>query len=399
MAVRLPPNPTDQNTFMDIANGHGYLSSIKYSWEGKECCRNIANALDAWCKAEEAHCAALRKIVKTYSLPVYSETGSTLNTSWEALKLGMLHHGRNAELRAKNLREQEKKFVDFRHSQSKVKRSLEAEMKAANKSLNEAKSNAKKSKQKYFSVCKTAVSTIAKRDTVKDDPKAKEDQKRKLCVKVEKLMRDVEKTDLQYQAQLDTLNLEEISHREKMDRVLQDLQVVEETRIATTKQLLSNVSDNSVEAFSSTLEGWKGVTEGIAAINKQTDIKRFVMKQCSEAMSQGKLLPRLVRTGYEPYESSVLDNEGRTSTRKQNQKTTPDIPPSANARRPPPHPDASASGEKKVNSQVAMSDKKYSKKPPGMDDDDDEDEDCMSAPTRPTRKAPMTPGKGAPVIL
>ena len=71
-------------------------------------------------------------------------------------------------------------------------------------------------------------------------------------------MKDVEKTDLNYQAQIDTLNLEEISHRDKMDRVLQDLQVVEETRITNTKDLLYTVSTAAMEVFSTTMEGWGG---------------------------------------------------------------------------------------------------------------------------------------------
>jgi len=315
MAVRLPPNPTDENALVDIDNGHGYPRAIKYAWEGKESCRNIAQALDAWCKAEEAHSNALRKISNAYELPAYSETGSTLNTSWQALKLGMLHHSRTVESFAKSLREQEKKYVEFRHKQSKVKRSLEAETKAANKSLSDCKSTTNSLEKKYKGACKTAESSITKRDAAKNDPKAKQDSVRKFSAKVEKYMKEVEKTDLNYQGQIDTLNLEEISHREKMDRVLQDLQVVEETRISNTKEMLSEISQKAITVFQTTMEGWGGVTEGVSAMSVKTDIKRFVMRQCSEAKAKGEALPRIPRTPYTPFISQILDDEGRLSTR------------------------------------------------------------------------------------
>ena len=434
MAVRLPPNPTNQTTFMDIANGHGYSQSIKYAWEGKESCRSVANALDAWCKAEEAHAASLKKIANSYELPTYSETGSTLNTSWQALKLGMLHHGRNAEAFAKKLREQQTKFVDFRHSQSKVKRSLEAEMKAANKSLNDSKSVTNKLKQKYVSVCKTTQSNVTKRNHLQDDPKAKADSVRKSCAKVEKLMKDVEKTDLNYQAQIDTLNLEEISHRDKMDRVLQDLQVVEETRITNTKDLLYTVSTAAMEVFSTTMEGWGGVTEGVTAINLHTDIKRFVMRQCSEAAAKGNMLPNLIRTDYEVFESKILDDEGRTSTRILERRTTPDTSPPVSIRLPPPHPSKPSKSSKPSNTRTDTTTKttgsgetkqsapatSTKNGPPGMHEEEeekeipqkkgrggssppgmqhDEDRTAFPLPPRipaPSRSAPAVPKSGPP---
>ena len=113
MAVRLPPNPTDENQFIDIANGHGYPVIIKGAWEGKETCRTIANALDAWCKAEEAHSNALKKISNTYALPELTETGSTLNTSWQALKLGMLHHSRTVEPLPNHFKRTRKEICGF----------------------------------------------------------------------------------------------------------------------------------------------------------------------------------------------------------------------------------------------------------------------------------------------
>jgi len=382
MAVRLPPNPTDENQFIDIANGHGYPVIIKGAWEGKETCRTIANALDAWCKAEEAHSNALKKISNTYALPELTETGSTLNTSWQALKLGMLHHSRTVETFAKSLREHEKKYVDFRHKQSKVKRSLEAETKAANKSLSDSTSTKNSLEKKYKSACKTAETTIKKRNSAKSDPKAKPESVHKLGAKVAKHMKEVEKCDLNYQAQVDTLNLEEISHRKKMDSVLMDLQIVEETRIANTKEILTEITTDAMKVFETTMNGWGGVTEGVSAIAVKTDIKRFVMRQCSEAKAKGQALPRIPRTPYLPYVSQTLDDEGRSSTRNVDEeqeraeqrdslsamsretktdsaesndvsrsfsnmsiatrRTTPMMPPPANARTPPPHPRTSS---------------------------------------------------------
>ena len=376
--------------------------------------------MEAWCKAEEAHANALKKIASTHNLPAYSETGSTLNTSWQALKLGMLHASRTSETFAKQLKQQASDFVEFRHSQSKVKRSLEAEIKAANKSLNDTKSSTNKLKQKYTAACKTTQANITKRDKMKDDPKAKAESVRKLCAKVDKNMKDVEKTDLSYQAQVDTLNLEEISHREKMDRVLQDLQVVEETRIANTKELLQTISAGAMVVFSTTMEGWGGVTEGVAAIHIQTDIKRFVMKQCSEAAAKGTPGPRLVKTEYESYDSQILDEEGRTSTRIQEQHpptpspTTPSpipsrappampasgtAPPPASSRAPPPHPaprskappsggetKQSSGGPPGMHAPPTATTATTSSSPPGM----------SKAP--PLRTAPLPPSKATPTL-
>jgi len=397
MAVRLPPNPTDENSFMDIANGHGYSAAVKYTWEGKESCRNIASAMDAWCKAEEAHATALQKIAKSCSLPSYSETGSTLNTSWEALKLGLEFHNKTAQEFAKLLREQESSFVAFRHKQSKEKRSLEAEAKAAAKALADAKSTTASLEKKYKSACKATEGCITKREHGKNDPKATEDKIRKLNEKVNKSMLLIEKCDNNYQVQVDTLNLVEISHREKMDRVLQDLQIVEETRITTSKDLLSTVSEGAMKMFQKTQEGYGGSLDGVACIEAQTDIKRFVMRQCSEANAKGHVPPRLMKTLYSAYESTTLDQEGRTSTRKvsvdissgetktRGSNSSSRAPPShPGGQRGPPHPGKIDTAELKAPS-------KFVPQTPAMGGGAP-----SRAPPRPTSSAPSSGPSGPP---
>jgi hypothetical protein len=316
MAVRLPPDPEGQDTFGEIRNGNGYATCIKYAWEGKESCRTIAQALAAWTTAEEAHAAALRKMANSFDLPEFSETASTLNTSWQALRLGMLHHSRNAEQFAKVLRGHETGYVEFRHAQSKLKRKLEAEKKATTNALNASMSATNKLKKKYTSACKTAESAIAKRNAAGDDPKTKPDYFKKLNSKVEKCMKDVEKCDANYQGQVDALNVEEVAHREKMDHILKELQAIEEDRVVHTKTMLQDTSVKALAVFQSTMEGWDGVTQGVGAINVHTDMKRFVMRSISDARSKGPDAPYLAQTNYEAYSSSALDAEGRTSTRK-----------------------------------------------------------------------------------
>ena len=316
MAVRLPPDPEGQDTFGEISNGHGYGTCIKYAWEGKEACRAIAQALSAWTAAEEAHAVALRKMANSFDLPEFSETGSTLNTSWQALRLGMLHHSRNAETFAKALRNHEKEFVEFRHAQSKLKRKLEAEKKSATSALNASINMANKQKKKYISACKAAESAITKRNASGDDPKTKPEYFKKLNGKVEKCMKELAKCDVAYQDQIDALHTEEIAHRKTMDHIFKELQLIEEDRVAHTKKVLQDTSVRALGVFKSTMEGWDGVTQGVGAINVHTDMKRFVMRAISEAGSKGPDGPYLTHTNYEAYSSSALDAEGRTSTRK-----------------------------------------------------------------------------------
>ena len=317
MAIRLPPDPEGQDTFGEIENGHGYNVCVKYTWEGKESCRAIAQALAAWSSAEEAHAAALKKIANSYELPDFSETGSTLNTSWQAMKLGILHHSRNAQTFAKLLKAQEHEFVEYRHSQSKLKRKLESEKKTATSSLSLATNQTNKLKKKYVSACKAAESAINKRNTAGDDPKTKPEYFKKLNGKVEKCMKEVEKCDVNYQSQVDELNKEEEAYRSKMDHVLKELQVIEEDRVMQSKKVLAQTSEAAMAVFQNTMEGWDGVTQGVSAINVHTDMKRFVMRSISVAKSNAPDPPYLTYTNYEAFSSSTLDAEGRSSTRKE----------------------------------------------------------------------------------
>ena len=128
--------PADKG-FKSINYGNAYVECMERSWDGKFSMKVVASALGILAEAKEAYAFKLAEISRNHILPE-SDIGSSTAQAWNGMKKTLLEECKELLVSAKELKGMSTSLVQFKHTQTIIKRKIAEQAAAIEKELGDA---------------------------------------------------------------------------------------------------------------------------------------------------------------------------------------------------------------------------------------------------------------------
>ena len=277
--------PADKG-FKSINYGNAYVECMERSWDGKFSMKVVASALGILAEAKEAYAFKLAEISRNHILPE-SDIGSSTAQAWNGMKKTLLEECKELLVSAKELKGMSTSLVQFKHTQTIIKRKIAEQAAAIEKELGDAMDETLKAKNKFDAAKATAEQLVTKVSNADLRP----EMKAKLAAKVENIVGRTKLLDQDYYSNIKKLNEVQFRHKESMDEILENLQTVDEARLLRSKaclEKLAKIHENDTRSMS---EHSKALIAHSSLIDVGGDITKFVGDTSAaydEASANGK---------------------------------------------------------------------------------------------------------------
>ena len=244
---------------------------MERSWDGKFLHAVVASAVGLLAEAKEAYAMKLAEISRNHILPE-SENGSSTAQAWNGMKKTLLEECKELLVSARDLKGVSTSLVQFKHTQTIIKRKIAEQAAAIEKELGDAMDEALKSKNKFDAAKATTEQLVTKISNADLKP----EMKAKLAARVEKMAGKTKLLDQDYYSNIKRLNEVQFRHKESMDEILENLQTVEEARLVRSKDCLENLAKVHKKDTKSMAEHSKALLAHSSEIDVAADIMKFV---------------------------------------------------------------------------------------------------------------------------
>ena len=173
---------------------------------------------------------------------------------------------------AKELKGLSTSLVQFKHTQTIIKRKIAEQAAAIEKELGDAMDETLKSKNKFDAAKATTEQLVTKVSNADLKP----EMKAKLAARVENIVGKTKLLDQDYYSNIKKLNEVQFRHKESMDEILENLQTVDEARLLRSKTCLEKLAQIHEKDTRSMREHAKALIAHSSLIDVGGDITKFV---------------------------------------------------------------------------------------------------------------------------
>jgi len=290
-------------------NDSGSLSLTQYAelWDGLDACmeqangtrqstKDLATGLVQWSAAEKDYISKLPFTKKKFELPE-CEAG-TLGETLESFCSSFM---KIAEARARLssvVGAMGTQLQQFRREQNQTKRKLELEGAKLRKGMQAQEQSFQRAKQKYEKACRDAEQCIALKEKAHQEKALHEVSK--LWQRTTDALIAVQESEQQYRVAVEELRTYRSTYAANMRRVLEELQILEESRIEYIKALIHGVVDSYTELANQSSQIISDLQEKVQVTESKKDIERFVKRN---------IRPPLEPVVFEKHANPKIDTE------------------------------------------------------------------------------------------
>ena len=254
-------------------------------WDGTEAClaqaaqskastKELGEGLRQWSAAEQAFVKALPFSRRRFECPE-GETG----TLGVALGSFCGSFGRVGEARARLssvVGAMGAQLLEFRRAQNNTKKALEVEAARLKKTLAVQEATFQRARAKYDKSCRDAELCIALKEKAHQDKQLHEVSR--LWQRTTEALITVQESEQQYKAAVEELRLFRAQHSLLMRMLLEELQLLEESRVEYVKALLFGVTDAFAELQLQVANAVDDLRDKVAKTDSARDTKDFCLK-------------------------------------------------------------------------------------------------------------------------
>ncbi|GBG28153.1 SH3 domain-containing kinase-binding protein 1 [Hondaea fermentalgiana] len=254
-------------------------------WDGLDVCleqasgtklstKDLATGLGQWSAAERDYINKLPFTRKRYELPS-CEAGS-LGTVLEAFCSSFVKIGEARSRLSSVVGAMGTQLHQFRREQNQAKRKLELDGAKLRKALQLQEQAFQRAKLKYEKACRDAEQLIALKEKAHQEKALQEVSK--LWQRTTDALIVVQESEQQYRLAVEELRDFRTSYATAMQRVLRELQVLEENRIEYIKALTHGIVDSYTELSNQFAQVIDEIAEAAEAVDCHKDIDGFVKR-------------------------------------------------------------------------------------------------------------------------
>jgi len=235
--------------------------------------RDLANCLQQWSLAEKEYIKLTPYTKKKYEVPV-GETG-TLCDAVEEFS-GSFPKLANARSRLHSVvAAMGSQLHAFRKEQNATKRKLEADGAKLGKGITIQEASFLRSKSRYEKACKDASELIAtKEKAIRTEGRLQEVSK--LWQRTTDAVIVVQESERAYQLSVEEVNAARTMYRQQMKAVMNELQLLEDSRAEYVKAMLHGIMDAYTDYMNQFQQSLGDMKKAVTACDPDSDLQNFV---------------------------------------------------------------------------------------------------------------------------
>eukprot|EP00948_MAST-09A_sp_MAST-9A-sp1_P001239 g1239.t1 len=254
-----------------------YNAAIERAWEGKQLLKSLETLYEGLQSSEETYAKSLKKLSVNIS-NADQNMGTTMDHTIESLKVTLQHQAQAVAAHAKQLKTEYTSIFEFRRQQSKRKRSLESEVKGAQKKLASIEAKMISAKTRYQNTCRKLEKAITARDKAQKGSNVKPEKVDKLARTVKDITATYRRDEENYKNATALYNKGVEEHKEQMTRVVRALQHIDEERMKTSQTSFEKFIMSVESRRASEIEAITTFKEVSGKLNTAQDISVFAQR-------------------------------------------------------------------------------------------------------------------------